>query len=61
MDFLVNTFLASNGWMPAITVPADFTAVDKFTVGLEMVGLPYQEQKLFQLAFGIEKLVEGSN
>ena len=59
MDFPINTLLASNGWMPAITVPAGLTEGDKLPVGLEMVGLPYQEQKLFQLAFGVEELDRG--
>jgi amidase len=59
MDFPINTTLASNGWMPAITVPAGLTEGENLPVGLEMVGLPYQEQKLFQLAFGVEELVKG--
>jgi amidase len=59
MDFPMNTSLVSNGGMPAITMPARFTTGDKLPVGLEMVGLPYQEQKLFQLAFDVENLVNG--
>jgi amidase len=46
MDFPINTLLARNGWMPAITVPAGLTDGDRLPVGMEMVGLPYHEQKL---------------
>jgi amidase len=59
MDFPTDTLLVSNGWMPAITVPVGLMNGDKLPVGLEMVGLPYQEQKLCQLAFGVEELVKG--
>ncbi|KAJ9143744.1 Amidase signature domain-containing protein [Pleurostoma richardsiae] len=52
----VNTFLASNTRLPAVTVPAGFTE-DGLPVGLEFVGLEYQEQHLLELARGVEVLV----
>ena len=66
LEFPVNTILASHAWMPAISVPAGVTdrgereeEEEKLPVGIEFVGLPYQEQKLLQLAFGVEELVMG--
>ena len=69
LDFPVNTILASHAWMPAVSVPAgmgmtegvdgEAEAEEALPVGLELVGLPYQEQKLLQLAYGVEALVEG--
>ncbi|RFU34153.1 hypothetical protein B7463_g2147, partial [Scytalidium lignicola] len=56
--FPTNTLLASQARLPAISVPAGFTE-DGLPVGLELVGLPYQEQKLLRLAFGVEELVKG--
>jgi hypothetical protein len=41
--------------------PAGLTEVDKLPVVLEIVTLSYQEQKLFQLAFGVEELVAESH
>lgn len=58
LEFPTNTILASHAWMPAISVPAGSTEA-QLPVGLEMVGLPYQEKKLLQLAFGVERLVRG--
>ena len=56
--------------MPAVSVPAGMgmtegaeaeaeAEAEALPVGLELVGLPYQEQKLLQLAYGVEALVEG--
>lgn len=56
--FPTNTFLASIARLPAISVPAGFTE-DGLPVGLELVGLEYQEQHLFKLAYGVEDLVRG--
>jgi amidase len=55
-DFPVNTLLASQARLPAITVPAGFTA-DGLPVGLELVSYEYHEQALFELARGIEIIV----
>jgi amidase len=56
--FPTNTLIASQARLPAISIPAGFTA-EGLPVGLELVALPYQEQKLLQLAFGVEGLVKG--
>jgi Asp-tRNA(Asn)/Glu-tRNA(Gln) amidotransferase A subunit family amidase len=48
-----NTLIASQTWLPAITVPAGFTP-EGAPVGLELVGRPYAEATLFALAHGFE-------
>jgi amidase len=52
-DFPVNTLLASQARLPAITVPAGFTE-DGLPVGLELVSWEFHEQTLLELAKGIE-------
>ncbi|KAI1458159.1 amidase signature enzyme [Annulohypoxylon moriforme] len=52
-DFPTNTFLASVLRYPAISVPAGFTR-DGLPVGIELIGLEYQEQRLLELAYGVE-------
>lgn len=54
--FPTNTFLASQARLPAVTVPAGFTE-DGLPVGIQFVGLEYQEQHLLELARGVEVLV----
>ena len=49
-----NTLIASQTWLPAITVPAGFTA-EHAPVGLEFVGRPYAEATLFRLAHAYEQ------
>jgi len=49
-----NTLIASQTWLPALTVPAGFTP-DGAPVGLELVGRPYAEATLFALAHGFER------
>jgi amidase len=49
-----NTLIASQTWLPAITVPAGFTP-EGAPVGLELVGRPYDEATLFRLAHGFEQ------
>ncbi|KAI0888129.1 amidase signature enzyme [Annulohypoxylon maeteangense] len=56
-DFPTNTFLASVIRHPAISVPAGFTK-DGLPVGIEFVGLEYQEQSLLELAYGVECIVQ---
>jgi amidase len=48
-----NTLIASQTWLPAITVPAGFTP-EGAPVGLEFVGRPYAEATLFRLAHAYE-------
>ncbi|KAL7622553.1 hypothetical protein AAE478_008060 [Parahypoxylon ruwenzoriense] len=55
-DFPTNTFLASVTCHPAISVPAGFTE-DGLPVGMEFIGLQYQEQALLELAYGVEAIV----
>ncbi|KAI1371087.1 amidase signature enzyme [Hypoxylon crocopeplum] len=57
-DFPTNTFLASVIRHPAISVPAGFTE-DGLPVGMELIGLEYQEQSLLELAYGVEVIVGG--
>lgn len=52
-----NTYLASLTRLPAISVPAGFTD-DGLPVGVELVGLEYQEQHLLELAYGIEQVIQ---
>lgn len=56
-DFPVNTLLASQARLPAITVPAGFTE-DGLPVGLEVVSFEYHEQALLELASGIESILQ---
>ncbi|KAI0836403.1 amidase signature enzyme [Hypoxylon sp. FL0890] len=59
-DFPTNTCLASVIRHPAISVPAGFTE-GGLPVGIEFIGLEYQEQSLLDLAFGVEAIVRGRN
>ena len=54
LTFPTNTLIASQTWMPAITVPAGFSA-DGLPVGLEFLGKPYAEPTLFKLAYAFEQ------
>ncbi|MGE0487062.1 MAG: amidase [Gammaproteobacteria bacterium] len=54
LSFPTNTLIAAQSWLPAISVPAGFTA-DGLPVGMEMVGLPYGEAALLALAFAFEQ------
>ncbi|KAH8659892.1 amidase signature domain-containing protein [Xylariales sp. PMI_506] len=56
-EFPTNTFLASVTRLPAVTVPAGFTD-DGLPVGMQFIGLEYQEQSLLELARGVELVVE---
>ena len=44
--------------MPAISIPVGFTTDGGLPVGLELLGLPYQEQVLLKLGFGVEELIK---
>ena len=62
-DFPTNTLLASQAILPAISVPVGLTDGDGegggLPVGLELVGFPYGEQRLFEAASVVERLVDG--
>lgn len=51
-----NTLLSSTTRLPAISVPVGFTD-DGLPVGLEILGLELQEQKLLELGRGVEILL----
>lgn len=52
-DFPVNTLLASQARIPAVTVPVGFTD-DGLPVGMEFVSWEFREQHLLELARGVE-------
>jgi amidase len=56
--FPTNTVIGSQLKLPAISVPVGFTEDTDLPVGLEMLGLPYSEQLLLELAFGVENLMK---
>jgi Asp-tRNA(Asn)/Glu-tRNA(Gln) amidotransferase A subunit family amidase len=55
--FPTNTVIGSQLRQPAISVPVGFTGIG-LPVGLELLGMPYSEQKLLELAFGVEALMK---
>lgn len=55
--FPTNTWLASQLRLPAISVPVGFTK-SGLPVGLELVGMPFSDQKLLELAYGIEQVIK---
>ncbi|KAF6823951.1 hypothetical protein CMUS01_10466 [Colletotrichum musicola] len=55
--FPTNTFLASITRLPAVSLLAGFTA-DGLPVGMEIVGLGFQEQHLLELAYGIDSVLQ---
>jgi amidase len=56
--FPTNTSIASQLKQPAISIPVGFTEAG-LPVGLELLGTPYSEQKLLELAYGVEALTKG--
>ena len=54
LAFPTNTLIASQTWLPAISVPAGFTD-DGLPVGLEIVARRYGESTLFRFAYGFEQ------
>ena len=52
-QFGTNCRLSANSGLPAISVPAGFTA-DGLPVGLELLAEPFSESKLLQLAYTLE-------
>jgi amidase len=50
----VNCYLSANSGLPAITVPGGFT-VDRFPVGVELLGRPWSEPTLIRLAYAYEQ------
>lgn len=56
-SFPTNTNIGSQLRQPAISVPVGFTQKEALPVGLELLGMPFAEQKLLQLAYGVELLI----
>ena len=54
LTFPTNTLIASQTWLPAISVPAGFTD-NGLPVGLEIMARPYAEAIMFRLAYGFEQ------
>jgi Asp-tRNA(Asn)/Glu-tRNA(Gln) amidotransferase A subunit family amidase len=57
LRFPINTLIASQARLPAVTVPVGLTE-SGLPVGLELVGLLYREQHLLDLAYGVETFVK---
>jgi amidase len=57
LTFPTNTLIASQAWLPAVSVPAGFTA-DGLPVGMEIVGLPYAEPDVLGLAYAFEQATQ---
>lgn len=57
LTFPTNTLIASQTWMPAMSVPAGFTD-DGLPVGLEFVALPYDESTMFRLGYAFEQAAD---
>lgn len=53
LTFPTNTVIASQAGLPALSVPAGFTA-QGLPVGLDIVGRPFSEAKLLKFAAGVE-------
>ena len=54
LTFPTNTLIASQTWLPAVTIPAGFTG-DGAPVGLELTGRPYDEGTLLRLGYAFEQ------
>jgi len=53
-DYPTNTVVASQSGCPAVSMPAGFTD-EGLPVGVELLGVPYSEPQLLQLARGFER------
>ena len=54
LEFPTNTVIASQLWMPSVSLPTGFTD-EGLPVGLELMTLPYHEADLLSLAYGVEQ------
>lgn len=55
LGFPVNSFLASHSGCPAVAIPAGFTK-EGLPIGIELLGAPFSEQKLLNLALSFQKV-----
>jgi Asp-tRNA(Asn)/Glu-tRNA(Gln) amidotransferase A subunit family amidase len=58
LTFPTNTLIASQSWMPAVSVPAGATP-EGLPVGMEIVGLPFDEVGVLSAALAFEQAVQG--
>ena len=56
LTFPTNTLIASQTWMPAMSIPAGFTAAG-LPVGMEILARPYDEPSLFRVGYGFEQVL----
>jgi Asp-tRNA(Asn)/Glu-tRNA(Gln) amidotransferase A subunit family amidase len=54
LTFPTNTLIASQTWLPSVTVPAGFTP-QQLPVGLEFLVRPYDEAGMLRLAYSFEQ------
>ena len=54
LAFPTNTLIGAQTWMPGLNVPAGFADGD-VPVGIEFLGLPYDEGTLFRVGFAFEQ------
>jgi amidase len=57
LEFPINTAIASQAGLPAISIPAGFTS-DMIPVGFELIGRPFADSRLLQFAYDYEKHAE---
>lgn len=57
LERTLNTLVASQSMLPEITIPAGFTN-DGLPVGIELLGKPYDEKTLLELAFSFENVAK---
>ncbi len=57
MEFPTNTLIASQTWMPAVSVPVGW-APGELPVGLEVLTPPYAEARMLRLAAGLEAVTQ---
>lgn len=54
-----NTLIACAAQLPAISIPVGLTEETLLPIGLEFWGMSYQEQKLLEIGYCVEQLIQG--
>jgi len=57
LDFPTNTLIGSQSGCPAVSVPGGFTD-GSIPVGLELLGVPYDDHRLIELAYAYEQAAD---